>query len=369
VNWPSFGLRPREIGDHRSPSRLAATALALRPRNSGRPHGENGLAGLLEPCYSLRPFPAGAHAVRRLASLLSLSVVCFVTTVGAVEPASGQAAGGAPAPPAAPPPRVATVPPQPQIPAPLSPDEQAALDQLLIAWEARSAAVETWSCTFHKWEYDNAWAGQVNGQVVAAAEKTGEIKYAAPDKGLFRVKESKQWNNAKQLFETAVNDPGDHWVCNGQSIFEFKHAERQLVETRLPKEMQGKAITDGPLPFVFGAKAETLKKRYWMRIVTPPQVRDQIWLEALPRFQADAVNYSKVELILQVRDLMPFAIQIYKPGNLGREVYQFDQQNNLINAAMNIFQNFAKPMTPFGYKYVLEDPEAAAGPPATAPDR
>jgi TIGR03009 family protein len=295
-------------------------------------------------------------------------LVFVVAMIGVVERIHAQAPGAVPPPPAAPP-RVATVPPQPQVPAPLSPQEQAALDQLLAAWEARSAAVQTWSCTFHKWEYDNAWAGQVNGQAVAVAEKSGEIKYAAPDKGLFRVKESKLWNNANKQFETAANDPGEHWVCNGQSIFQFRHTERQLVETRLPKEMQGKAITDGPLPFVFGAKAETLKKRYWMRIITPPQVSDQIWLEALPRLQVDAVNYSKVELILQSRDLMPFAIQIYKPGNLGREVYQFDQQNNLINAAMNIFQNFAKPMTPFGYKYVLEDPEAAAGPPAVAPAR
>jgi TIGR03009 family protein len=304
--------------------------------------------------------------VRRLASLLFLSLVFVVAMIGVVERVHAQAPGAAPPPP---PSRVATVPPQPQVPAPLSPQEQAALDQLLAAWEARSAAVQTWSCTFHKWEYDNAWGGQVNGQAVAATEKTGEIKYAAPDKGLFRVKESKQWNQKTGQYETAVNEPGDHWVCNGQSIFEFRHAERKLVENRLPKEMQGKAITDGPLPFVFGAKAETLKKRYWMRIITPPQVTDQIWLEALPRFQADAANYSKVELILQTRDLMPFAIQIYKPGNLAREVYQFDQQNNLINAAMNIFQNFAKPMTPFGYKYVLEDPEAAAGPPAAAPAR
>ena len=74
--------------------------------------------------------------------------------------------------------------------------------------------------------------------------------------------------------------------------------------------MQGKAISDGPLPFVFGAKADTLRKRYFMRIITPPGVTDQIWLESLPRYQADAANFSKVELILQARDLMPFAIQI-----------------------------------------------------------
>ncbi|MBT6919148.1 MAG: hypothetical protein HN985_05435, partial [Planctomycetaceae bacterium] len=33
----------------------------------------------------------------------------------------------------------------------LSPEQQAALEKLLIAWEARNAKVTTWSCTFYKW--------------------------------------------------------------------------------------------------------------------------------------------------------------------------------------------------------------------------
>jgi TIGR03009 family protein len=251
------------------------------------------------------------HASRR--AIVAAFLVAF-----AVRPAAvlGQAA----APPAAAP----QPPPAAAQPPALSPQEQAALDRLLAAWEARSAAVKTWSCTFHKWEY-NAWSpADEKGGRLAFAESGGELKYAAPDKGLFRIKESKQWNPQTRRYELRGGEQGEHWVCNGESIYEFRHADRQLHETKLPPEMRGKAISDGPLPFVFGAKAETLKKRYWMRIITPPQVTDQIWLEALPRFQADAANFSKVELILRSRDLMPFAIQIYKPGGRDQDVYQFD---------------------------------------------
>ena len=273
-------------------------------------------------------------------------------------------------------PRVATAPqqpqpqraaqppaqPQPVQPPALSPQEQAALDQLLAAWETRNNAVRTWSCTFRKWEY-NAWSpADAGGDRLAFAESTGELKYAAPDKGLFRVKESKQWSPEQRRYEVRSGDAGEHWVCNGESIYEFRHGERQLRETKLPAEMRGKAISDGPLPFVFGAKAETLKKRYWMRIITPPQVTDQIWLEALPRFQADAANFSKVELILRSRDLMPFAIQIYKPGGRDQDVYQFDPKTNLIDKGLDLLRDFAKPATPFGYKYILQD--VPTGPPA-----
>jgi TIGR03009 family protein len=314
--------------------------------------------------------PAALPAVPR-AQPLAPTAQPLAPTAQPLAP-TAQPAGVAPAaaPPSRPPERVAAVPvPQPT---PLSPQEQEALDRLLAAWEARNAAVSTWSCTFHKWEY-NAWSpADAAGDRLAFAESTGELKYAAPDKGLFRVRESKQWNPEARRYEVRGGEAGEHWVCNGESIYEFRHADRQLRETKLPPEMRGKAISDGPLPFVFGAKADTLKKRYFMRIITPPEVRDQVWLESLPRYQADAANFSKVELILQARDLMPFAIQIYKPGGQDRDVYQFDPRTSLIDKGLDMLRDFAKPITPFGYKYILEDlsaqaPPAAGPPPAVAP--
>ena len=248
----------------------------------------------------------------------------------------------------------------------LSPEEAAALDRLLAAWETRNASVKTWSCGFYKWEY-NAWSpADAGGERLAFSESTGEIKYATPDKGMFRVKDSKQWNGETKRYEPRVGEAGEHWVCNGTSIYEFRHSERQLRETKLPPEMRGKAISDGPLPFVFGAKSETLKKRYTMRLITPPGVNDQIWLEALPRFQSDAANFSKVELILQARDLMPFAMQIYKPGGQDRDVYQFDPKTNLIDKGLDMLRDFSRPMTPLGYTFILEDSQSPPEPPQRA---
>ncbi len=245
----------------------------------------------------------------------------------------------------------------------LTAEQAAALDRLLNAWEARNAAVKTWSCEFYKWEYNAFGPVGPNGDRMAFAESTGEIKYAMPDKGLFRVKESKQWNAQSSRYEQRPGDTGEHWVCNGTSIYEFRHGERQLRETKLPPELRGKAISDGPLPFVFGAKAETLKKRYAMRLLpTPGGGNEQVWLEALPRTQVDAANFSKVELILGSRDLLPFAIRIYKPGGQDQDVYQFNQNSSLIDKGLDLIRDFSKPVTPLGYTFILED--AAAAPPA-----
>ena len=73
--------------------------------------------------------------------------------------------------------------------------------------------------------------------------------------------------------------------------------KKQLIERKLPPEMQGKAIADGPLPFVFGAKADQLKRRYWMRDITPEEdIGKRIWLEAVPKLQQDAANFQKATI-------------------------------------------------------------------------
>ncbi len=291
-------------------------------------------------------------ARERLLGFIVLFIALAVVVIGPAAAQQPNAPVVSPRPQNAQPP-VARGPVVPQ--RPLSPEESAALDRLLAAWETRNASVKSWSCTFYKWEY-NAWSpADAAGKRLAFTEATGELKYAAPDKGLFRVKESKQWNADRRRYEAKAGEAGEHWVCNGTSIYEFRHAERQLRETRLPPEMRGKAISDGPLPFVFGAKAETLKARYSMRLVTPAGTTTQIWLEAVPKWQGDAANFSKVELILQARDLMPFAIQIHKPGGQDRDVYQFDPQTSLLDRGLDLIRDFSKPVTPLGYTFILED--------------
>ena len=46
-------------------------------------------------------------------------------------------------------------------------------------------------------------------------------------------------------------------------------APRHSPKRSCHPEMQGQSIGDGPLPFLFGAKADTMKSRYWIREITP----------------------------------------------------------------------------------------------------
>ena len=209
------------------------------------------------------------------------------------------------APPSAPPPPVgaggqfpsagtlgeqpATAPPR-AMPFQLTVEEQAVLDLILRRWERDTSAIKTLSCEIEVWK--------TNGTFQQTTHLLGELKYQAPDKGSYHIQ-----MDASNGTPTKI-DTGEHWVCDGKSIFEFRASDKKLLERRLPPESQGAAlITDSPLPFLFGAKAEELKKRFLMRDTTSPEekAKGQIWLEAIPRYQHDAANFSKAEIILMVQ--------------------------------------------------------------------
>jgi TIGR03009 family protein len=243
------------------------------------------------------------------------------------------------------------------VPFTLTPREQAQVDWLLQQWEKRGAEVETFECRFTRFEYDGVFDTGEKARFV----DQGEIKYAAPDKGMFRVFQPR---GAAELRE-------EHWICDGKSVFQYDFEKRQLVEHQLPPEMQGNAISDGPLPFLFGAKAEQIKRRYFVQITNYDQERGQVELEAWPRFQAEAASFQRVKLILTLSSMQPFAMQIVSPNGDSRTSYQF--QNIKVDAKnpldpLGIFEdNWLYPRLPSGWtKFVEPAPTVQAGrPPAT----
>ncbi|MDZ4781565.1 MAG: hypothetical protein SGJ19_15045, partial [Planctomycetia bacterium] len=257
----------------------------------------------------------------------------------------------------------------PRAPFQLSPQEEAQLDQLLQAWEAAGKKIDQFSVSFTRLEYRQnaiAAAPQAPGNQAAVAVKTtGEIKYKRPDKGLYVTRDDK---------DVEV----DHWVTDGKTIFLFNPDKKRVEAHELPPQLQGKGIEDGPLPFLFGTEAAKLKARYWLRI-DPPGVKPQpgqLLLEATPKFQADAQNYRRAQVILDAESLTMLGLQIYHPDGKSRTVHVFGTP--VINPKFQFLQkDFSKPVTPPGWQLVpvplqqpaAEPPRAAARPNAgkTAP--
>ncbi|MGD9648803.1 MAG: hypothetical protein AB7U73_24035 [Pirellulales bacterium] len=164
----------------------------------------------------------------------------------------------------------------------------------------------------------------------------------------------------------------EHWICDGKAIFELNAEKKQVIERVLPEHMRGKAIADGPLPFIFGAKAATLNQRYWMRLKRPPPGQEsKICLEAFPKLQQDAANFQRAELMLDPQGLTPFALQLDLPNGKNITVHQF--YNVRTSDPLDGIKDFLMPRVPTGWTHLVEQPEtvpaeqARASTPASGP--
>jgi TIGR03009 family protein len=271
----------------------------------------------------------------------------------------------------------------------ISPEEQKWIEQVLQYWEARSETIKTFECKFKRWDYDPVFGPKNEAKTYAE----GSIKYAQPDKGLFRVEKLHAYAPPAKAGDPpsyVQQDPsfGEHWICDGKQVFAFEAPKKQLTVTRLPPEMQGRAIVDGPLPFLFGAKAQTIQARYWIHGLAEQQKKDLLkslpggpeayfCLEAVPKARQDAQNFSMVWIVLDNSEFLPQIIQVFAPNfnpqtNPSRQTYVFfdrkaSDQASIATAIgkgfdpLGLFhREFFEPKLPTGWKKVVQ---ADVGPP------
>jgi TIGR03009 family protein len=240
-------------------------------------------------------------------------------------------------------------PQPPRPPFTLTPQEQAEVDHVLDLWEQRNNKIKTFDCEFTRWTYDAVFGRPNEPKFV----DMGILRYEAPARGMFRVERTEQGGRSVPI----DNARAEHWICDSQSVFEYSHVKKQLIEHKLPPELQGKAIVDSPLPFLFTSSAEKLKQRYWIKVVPLPDVKDQIWLLAYPRFQQEARNFHCAEFVLQRDGMSPFAMNLVQRNGKDRIAYQFS--NVVINDPLRLFKgNPFQAKMPLGWQKIVEDSAA-----------
>ncbi|WP_237607331.1 TIGR03009 domain-containing protein [Roseimaritima sediminicola] len=195
---------------------------------------------------------------------------------------------------------------------PLSAAQEQELTRLLQAWETQSKTVQRLEADFTRWHYDltQAPAG------VHATWAKGEIRYASPDKGMFRVNELKFYKGmqeGKPQYAAVEGMFGEYWACNGQQLFDFDRGEKKCTVQDLPPELQGTQIFESPLPFVFNLDAEKIRQRYWVRTVASPKP-DTVVIEAWPKRQEDRAQYRLVQIVIDPQTFLPQALLMYAPN-------------------------------------------------------
>ncbi len=245
----------------------------------------------------------------------------------------------------------------PHAPFHLNQQQRDYLNQVLVAWEQHTTTIKTFKTTFHRWSYDQQ-DREVN-------KSQGELSYKAPDQGTFRVDKVFQKNQQGEYVE--IKDSiRDHWTTDGKVVRLYEGWQNPPVvrEKVIPPQLRGQSIRNSPIPFLFGSKPSDLQERYWLRVVTPQQfAQAEIWLEAYPRYQADAANFSKSIIRFDRTNFHPVALRRYMPTG---EYDSYKFENISVNPLLPNWKELFSPAIPRGWKLVRENPAPVA---AAQPDR
>ena len=245
---------------------------------------------------------------------------------------------------------------------PLSPKHAEYIQRVLLHWQNHTEKIDHYRSDFERWQFDTVYGPRNTFKTYS----TGKVRFADPDKGLFRVEKVLTFQPAtaqtKATYKEIPGTHGENWVCDGTNIFEYDYLNQRLIQQVLPDALQGKNIINGPLPFLFGCNAQDIMNRFWVRAITPQNVQGEIWLEAFPKTAYDASNYQKVHIIINNKDFLPKGMVIFdrsylKGKNHSRTVFNFkDREINFATTLEKLnpfYRNFYEPELPSGWKKVV----------------
>ena len=202
------------------------------------------------------------------------------------------------------------------------------LERVLQDWERKTTKITRLRGTHQRYEYDQVFADEKRsiGKFWHESPDKGRIDFEPP-KNLPKINEHKKAPNGQPY----RIQPGENqtWMCDGKSIFQIEHTPKTYGQVEIPPQHQGENIMNGPLPFLFGMKADTLKQRYRLSLGSqhhPEGIegkRPQYHVVAFPLQQNDARNWKRAEVILDAQFCLPTAIRLIDPGGTKETVYVF----------------------------------------------
>ena len=196
----------------------------------------------------------------------------------------------------------------------MTPEEEAYLDKVLTGWELHSGQIQTFECKITRWDYNLTFLDP-NDPSKPSAVQQGEIRFAMPDKGYYRIDET----------PLSGTPSPELVICDGASIFNYNYSSKKIEDIPLPPEYRGKGITNCPvLPFLFGAKKDDLKRRFMMRVRSTTSPQDII-IEAYPRLADEASQYQFVQIMLNIQKngtILPSGLKIWLPGGKIIQTYK-----------------------------------------------
>ncbi|MBQ7110414.1 MAG: hypothetical protein IJO06_04250 [Thermoguttaceae bacterium] len=190
----------------------------------------------------------------------------------------------------------------------LSENDRLKLDEFLAHWENFGKGIKQVSCDVHAMEFDGGVLQQDSKKPVA--HNWGLFRFKAPNQLLYHIKGEFSYANADSGGEAVWQEGKNELkiVLDGKSLTQYDYENKKAIVYPLAEEEQNLDLTmdNGQFPLFFVAKAETLKNRFYLRLVTPAAKRQsEVWIEAFPRYARDAQQFQSIVVILGLKDMQP----------------------------------------------------------------
>ena len=150
------------------------------------------------------------------------------------------------------------------------------LDGLLREWEAKMKKIERFMVNCKRVEIE-ALRGKTQTY-------SGEARYLKPNFASLDLANTEEKANRELM------------VSNGEKLYEFKLRDKLVVIHEMPKN--GMAEESTFLSFLFGLKSDEVKKRYDLTLRKANDGEGYIYIDIVPKSNADKQEFSKAELVL-----------------------------------------------------------------------
>ena len=285
-------------------------------------------------------------------SVLAMLVAAWATSSPTAQ-AQAQTQSGAPPAPAAkggsPPAKKAAAPP-------VDPTGQK-MTWLLDQWAGQSTKLTSLDVAIARVDSSPAWGDDEHF--------VGQALFKAPNLACidFRKVEGDPKAPDRKLV------PNERIICTGSEVWQYRSDLKQVFVFPLERDVQQRALAQGPLPFLFNFRAEDARKRYVMKLIA--ETKGSYIIAIKPLLEIDRDAFSRAQVQLDHSFLLPTRITLVSPNE--KDTKDFVLSKVKPNAAVNPENFVGKELGP-PWKVVRNpvdgpSPSSAAKPPAPAAPR
>ncbi|MDR3182200.1 MAG: hypothetical protein LBT89_04630 [Planctomycetaceae bacterium] len=257
----------------------------------------------------------------------------------------------------------------------LNPQEQKELEEFLVRWEKYSRDVKRYDVDFFMSLYNPAIPGSDPNKPHKIT--FGYFKYIAnPLRFVYHVEG--EWKNGTKEKRDGEKNPqifAEKIMIDEKTVFKYDYNAKSVMQVNVPPEMIGKGIADSPLPLIFGAKADDLKRRFSMKIL-PTANAERILLQARPLLLEDQQEFSLIEIIVDKKTLQALGLRKHDINGEDYTVYELraPKVNDRLSSVLDDLKTWFSPTIEKGWKHEVNDwviasPQPQQGTPSPQPQQ